>query len=305
MLNADRIKGMLYGVAIADSLGAPHEHMPVQMNKYTGLIHLPIEIHTRYHGLRVEDVGSTTDDTAMTLSLAGSIVSMEGYNENNVILSYLEFARTNKSMGKNTRNLFKGLKTIRGYRNRHKRMMDKVISEGNGFLMRCSPIAALDNWMEVAESDCWLTNPTEVCIDASRVYIKSIRDVDKTPEEVLARAIEMAETKEVSDVLEAVRNSQIRDVTGKTKGWWRHALYCTYYALMMNKSYSESIDWVIMQGGDTDTNGAIFSALIGTRMGFNKMNEESVTAENIKRVLVDHDELDNLASELAKLSKSQ
>ncbi len=301
-MNSDNIKGMLYGVAIADCLGAPHEFKPIQMESYTGLIHLPIVINTRFQGQRIEDVGSTTDDTAMTLALAGSIASMGGYNENNVILSYLEFARTNKSMGKNTRNLFKGLKTIRGYRNRHKRMMNEVISEGNGFLMRCSPISVLDDWEQVSERDCWLTNPTKVCTDASLVYINSIRDVDKTPEEVLARAIEMAETKEVGDILEEVKNKQYRNVTGKTKGWWRHALYCAYYALMMDKSYNESIDWVIMQGGDTDTNGAIFSALIGARMGFNKMNEEEITRENIKRLLIDHDEIDELSKNLAKLT---
>nr|QBK93179.1 MAG: ADP-ribosylglycohydrolase [Pithovirus LCPAC403] len=301
-MNSDKIKGMLYGVAVGDALGAPFElRGSPNIEQYTGLIYLPIKVNTRWQGLRVEPIGSTMDNFQMTLALARSIAKNKEYNRDKVILSYLDFAKDNKCMGKNTRKLFKGINTIKGYRNRYENMMTGVVSEGNGFIMRCSSIATLQSWIEVSDIDCCLTNPVPACVDASRVYLGSIRDAfnNKSPDEILIRAIDMAETKEVVEILEQVQKGEKRDVKGKTKGWYRHSLYCAYAALMLDKSFEESIDWVVRLQGDSDSNAAIAGALLGARYGFNRMNKEDITPENIKRVLVDHDEIDRLARALS------
>jgi ADP-ribosylglycohydrolase len=67
----------------------------------------------------------------------------------------------------------------------------------------------------------------------------------------------------------------------KNKGWCIYGMYLAFYALIHTKSYKEGIDYIIKQGGDTDTNACIGGYLLGAYYGFNIMCKDETTLKNI------------------------
>lgn len=295
-MDRNRLRGMLWGVAVGDALGAPHEFRnQVSLDKYTGRVAHRISHNSRYQGLSVSALGQVTDDTEMTLALARSLCTPHGnrYSADDAVMAYIAWANSGcKSMGKNTRELFKGIKTLRGYQARAAKKEEdpeEKRTQSNGCLMRCSPLAILPGWETAAREDCALTNPHPTCIDSCRVYVGALVDCSRAiePHGILKRAIDRAQEEEVVDVLQQVRRKEERKVDEKsTKGWTLHALYCAFWAAVHHDSYEDAIDEVILRGGDTDTNAAIAGALLGARLGFDAMNAEARTSSNIAMMLL-------------------
>jgi len=80
-------------------------------------------------------------------------------------------------MGKHTRSLLKGIKTIKGYESRYKKSTKESQSnrsQPNGCLMRASPLALLKNHDHVI-ADCKLTHPHPVCVESVRIYVDVLR----------------------------------------------------------------------------------------------------------------------------------
>jgi ADP-ribosylglycohydrolase len=105
-IDRDKFLGMLVGHNIGDALGAPHEFW--KDLDYDGTLKHEIKMNTRYQGVRVSPVGSTTDDTGMTLALLESIIRRERtYDVQDVCLSYMVWSNAHTmGQGKNTRALF-------------------------------------------------------------------------------------------------------------------------------------------------------------------------------------------------------
>src|SRR6266496_3416945 len=156
----DKIKGMLIGLALGDALGAPHEFKYNNSLEYTGKLIHKVRLFDRFHGDTIFEVGSVTDDTQMTLVLANQMIADGGYNRENMILAYEKWAATSKMMGKNTRELFKGVKTVKGYQNRYNKKFSAPENEwtqSNGSLMRCSPLVIFNDFNNFI-TDCSLSN---------------------------------------------------------------------------------------------------------------------------------------------------
>lgn len=283
----DKTKGIFIGAALGDALGAPHEFKYHHSNKYTGILHHRFKFNSRYQPTKYLVPGQTTDDTEMTLALAHSMIRNNGYNKDDVILSYEKWANNSVLVGVNTRKLFKGVKTVKGYENRYKNMINSgEISQSNGSMMRCLPLAFL--WdHNVIVTDCSLTNPSPVNIDANTVYINALRlallGYDRAT--IFNTIKEISTTVEVRNVLIQVITQQQRDVKGKTKGWVLHSLYCAMWSLLYAPSYQEGIDYIIRLGGDTDTNAAISGALLGALFGYDSLTKNNQTKHNIQILL--------------------
>ena len=286
----DKISGMFMGGAIGDALGAPHEFRYHKSNEYTGLLHHNFKFLARYQPVRHAVAGQTTDDTEMTLALANSLIDNKGYDKNGAILSYEKWANDAKFLGVNTRLLFKGVKTVKGYESRYGKVFDtpekRHATQSNGSMMRCSPLVFIfDN--NVVVTDCKLTNPSPINLDANLIYINAMRllvmghDRYQTFNTVMG----LSQTPEVRNVLSDVSNRVIRDVTGKSKGWVLHALYCAFWGLLYSENYQDMIDYIIRLGGDTDTNAAIAGSLLGVMYGYNVLLLENRTRYNMNMVL--------------------
>lgn len=311
----DLVQGIFTGLALGDALGAPHEfRYQVPIRDYTGNLIHPVVISSRWQGRKVGNIGQITDDTEMTIALIEAIIEGEGhYNPDLAVLSYQRWAnsgsspmsKTNHSgpppmgkanhsgpppMGKNTRALFKGVVTLKGYmKRRDKLLKESEHSASNGCLMRCSPLALLseDEWLEATISDCSLSNFPDVCRDSVVAYVCTLRALldGNSAEEATTKALRMVSVIEVREVIIQGRDGLERDVS-KNKGWILHSLYCAFFALNSKKEgFQDRIDEVIRMRGDTDTNGAITGALLGAQVGLESMKAESRTRDNIDIIL--------------------
>jgi ADP-ribosylglycohydrolase len=295
----DAVQGMLYGSALGDALGVPYEFAQ-EKREFTGkLEHIAIRTN-RFHETKYFSLGQYSDDTEMMLALAFSILESSGYHQENALKSYLKWANAGtKSMGRNTRDLLQGIKTVKGFVNRYNKQFatDEAMenSQSNGALMRCCPLACLreDEYID----DCQLTNPSSIAIDAERVFITGLRGAlaQKSQKDVWDRMAKVAETEPVRKLFREIEIGKSRIIadtaTLKIKGWVLSSLYCAlwcFYQILptAKEPYEESMRWVIQhKGSDTDTNAAITGALIGAAIGWDRMLDEKQTMENYEVML--------------------
>jgi ADP-ribosyl-[dinitrogen reductase] hydrolase len=292
----DRVRGMLLGEALGDALGAPHEFRnQVPIERYTGILEHPLWVVRRFQGGRLTgSVGQTTDDTELTIALAGVLAENRAYRREDAISAYLSWANAGKCrfMGYNTRKLFVGVKTIRGYLMRWDALRAQpstAWSQSNGCLMRCSPLAVLpeSEWREAATADCLLTNFHPNCLGAVLAYVRALRELlqGATPWQATTKALTETDAADVVEAIAAGRDQQVRRVDFD-KGWVVHAIYCAFLALNdCRTSFQDRIDRVVRLCGDTDTNAAIAGALTGVLCGELAMRAETRTGVNLGTLL--------------------
>lgn len=292
------IKGMFYGLSIGDSLGAPHELRNQKKDNYTGKLEI-VPIFNNRFSKKSLSIGQYTDDTIMSLALFNSLIKNKGkYERSDVIMNYFDFTRTTSQLGKNTRELLYGVKTIKGYENRfNKKFSDKKISESmlsNGALMRCSPL--IFSSKEDIIKDCYITNPNKLCSDVNIIYLQIMKFIIEVKDKNLNKNliikfienlfIENDYDERIKIIFNESKNKIISEeikesIKGKTKGYVLNALFCAFWALIHFDNYESGIDAIISLQGDTDTNGAITGALLGVYYGFENLNNEENTKYNI------------------------
>lgn len=277
----DRIAGMLVGLALGDGLGSAHEFR-YQTDKYTGKLEYKAKIVQQYQQPKYLAVGQVTDDTEMTLTLARRLIADGKYDPDKVVMDYLTWCNSGTIMlGRNTRALFKGIKTLRGYQARMAKLKQAEISQSNGSLMRCSPLAVLPG-LEACVLDTDLTNPCDINRTCTQVYVAGLQSglQGKKLSESLTAMLALAKKLPAGDTVSAAMTEEKRDV-GKNKGWVLHAMHLAAQFTKYEK-LSDLFQCIITQPkSDTDTNAAIAGALWGVHHGYTAMTREEVTKDNI------------------------
>lgn len=226
--------------------------------------------------MRTAAIGQVTDDTEMTIALINGIIKNGGsYSFQMVVNEYMEWANSGPvGMGRNTRSLLNGVKTFNGYQNRWAKNFpdeqSKFIAQSNGSLMRCSPLCIFDD-SAILVNDCSATNPNTINTNAEYIYLYLLRTF------LLNQDINNVWMNWDYICLLDIFNFNLIDNpnfdvnVGSNKGWVLNALYCALHAIRHFDNYSSAIDWVNGKGGDSDTNSAIAGALMGMKLGFNRM----------------------------------
>lgn len=274
----NKIIGMFYGCLIGDALGLPFEKRYSNKSKFNGII-TPYTLFNRFTKItKTFSLGQSSDDGEMMIALLNSILEENGkYDKNTTLASYLDWANSgNPCLGKNTRALFHGVTTFRGYNRRFEKVFTsdekKEASQSNGTLMRCLGLALIglsdpENLRLAIEEDVSLSNPSTYTIKIECKFIRClINALNGHDKDVITKNIKTEEL----------------DVTGKNKGWCYYAYMLALQALANTESFEEGLNWIIEQGGDTDTNGCVGGMLLGAYYGFEKMKEEEKTRKNIK-----------------------
>ena len=292
----DRILGGFLGHALGDALGAPFEfRYSYPLNRYTGKLELPILWKSRFGPIQQSVVGQTTDDSSMAISVLSVLLQDRTWTQDTVIKSYIDWANSGiKFLGRNTRALFYGIKRVSGYYDRLARV-DRT-SESNGSLMRAYPLLLLFEWLP--EDQAWdfifkdtsLSNPCLPNLEAIRVYLSIFRMIENetSPAQGIPILYNITTSPELKLAIQQAAAGQVRDVKAVGKGWIVHAVYASIQAWMQasnGNSFQNIINWVILLGGDTDTNGAIAGAVAGFYAGEAKMRTDPITAENIRILL--------------------
>jgi len=298
----EKIHSMILGGALGDALGAPHEFKN-QKKDYNGTLTKKIVLMNRWMGARTSALGQTTDDTEMTLCLWRSILENGYYDTDYTLTQYLEWANTpgTWAMGRNTRALFHGIKTKKGYDKRYDQICkpEHASSQSNGSLMRCSPIALLglfqpNEWRHASEQDCSLSNPNDMNKTVNRIYIKALISAlkGKSKAFIYRTLSNMARRSGIVELIERIKLAKngtpltIKVELGKqeTKGWCLTALTAALWGLFQFKDYKSAIDSIIKSNGDTDTNASIAGCLLGAFYG-KIIFDNPTTKSNIETLL--------------------
>ncbi len=294
----DTLRGMLWGVALGDALGAPYEF------KYG-----KIPYCSRLQSGQSDYV---TDDTEMTMALAQCLVEHNGkYNANKAVLAYIHWVGSNPiDVGNNTKTLFRHPLTIdsahalKKYQAVHNELVKAPLdrqSQSNGHLMRASPLGILfvthsesvnafgEKWWLV---DTQLSNFHPTCVAAADVYFRMIFNLLHDQTRIDPAQVDWSTNEHVrqaiSDAIQvkSVQKPGLRRVDSK-RGWTCHALYFAVVAYSYPfTSFTEGMNWIIGHhlDSDTDTNAAIAGAILGLRFGYTKLLKDNTTAENIRLI---------------------
>ena len=298
----NKLKGTLIGHALGDALGAPHESKYNSKLTYTGKLQYNIRSLSKYQGEKIYPIGSVTDDTYMTITLANQLIIDQQYNKNNIILAYEKWANSYSRLGVNTRALFKGVKTVRGYQTRYDKQFNKLQeqwTQSNGSLMRCSPLVIFPEYITNGEQsplveDIRLTNPHPINSEVGIVYMFILRTLllnDELP--LYENLLNFIVNPLILEVIDDVKNKRERDISNKSiKGWVITALYCGLYAIYNFDNYYIALEWIINKKGDTDTNAAVYGALYGAKYGYKYLYE--LNPDNIDILLKTNTILQNI-----------
>lgn len=297
--------GMFWAHSTADALLAPYEALSgnkTHPRDYKGRITESTfyKRKTRFGHYCEYAAGQGTDDSEMTRILLTHVV--RGKVDESLITSYIRWANSGtESLGSNTRRLLHGFKGLETYWKRFKKVFgisddtEEIVfgateamerQQSNGHLMRCSPLALIDDpegRKAAILLDCGITNPSSVCFKVTVIYLEVLRALLQSTgsdfsvaEPLLEKHAAEAEGPLKQALIDALcRGPFPRKMTGKDKGWTLNSLSAALYFARTSATFTDGMKSVAGLGGDTDTNGCILGALLGARFGLRDMQNEA------------------------------
>ncbi|MFZ1250439.1 MAG: ADP-ribosylglycohydrolase family protein [Candidatus Microsaccharimonas sp.] len=300
--NVEKAEGMFVGLAVGDALGAPVEFGYSSRSirrKWDGQMH--------DHRL---PKGHYTDDTAMALCLADSLIEQNGYDSYDVMDRYtrwvLEGYRDSEGMpasdvGNQTRS------AIRAYLTKPVVYADteRGYGAGNGGIMRIAPAVivmankSIEQTMSFARVSSRETHYSEIADAAAEVFGSMLWNaLHIEDKEDITNAADYSTGEVYDDIVSKVNKTKnlrsepnLRDLGGYVVD----AIKIASWGFLNFDSFERGMLAVIKLGGDTDTNGAIYGQLAGAYYGYEAIPEKW------RSDLYKRDEIKDLASRLMNL----
>lgn len=268
-------RGALLGVVVGDCLGAPFEGHPGPVPP-----RLLSRLEAETSPLRY------TDDTAMTLALAESLLDRGELDLDHLAGRFAATYRRDpyRGYGEGTAELLARVAAGDEWRPAAAGQFEGRGSFGNGSAMRVTPIAlhapgAPERAAELGRASATVTHTHPEAIDAAGVLAAAVslalRDHQATDtDELTPRLKYFAETPQMAEALRTIEalpsGSGPEDVAGNTGTGIRavEAVPAAIAAAALNPhSFVETIRFCIAMGGDTDTIAAMAGAIAGARLG--------------------------------------
>lgn len=265
----DRARGALLGLAVGDALGAPVEFKPrdsferVTEMMAGGYFRLP--------------AGAWTDDTAMALCLADSLLSCPEFDAKDLLDRFLrwmdlhENTSTGKCIGVGQNTMI----VLGRYRRSGivEAQLVKGRSDGNGALMRLAPVACRhfrspQRVRELAQAQSRSTHCSDLsaaaCEAAAALMANLIAGEDW---HVTLRALsEEVWPAEVLGILRGDWKSKDRSEISSS-GFVIHTLEAAVWAVGSTLCFEDAVIEAVNLGHDADTVGAVAGQLAGARYG--------------------------------------
>ncbi|WP_205650917.1 ADP-ribosylglycohydrolase family protein [Ectobacillus funiculus] len=304
----DRYKGSLLGLAVGDCVGVALEF------KQPGTFQ-PVTDMLGGGPFRLEK-GEYTDDTAMALCLADSLLACSGFDAHDQMKRYVRWYREGYrsatgwcfDIGNTTAD---ALKLFEETGKPFCGSTDEW-SAGNGSIMRLCPISLfyvedLEAGLEMAGESSRTTHGERRAVDACRYMSGLIMGAlhGVTKEELLQPLYcpvpNAWEKKPLHDELTEVakgsfKHKQPPEIKGT--GYVVDSLEAALWAFYHGKSFEEGLLLAVNLGNDADTTGAVYGQIAGAYYGVNAIPEKWLSAVKYG------DEIGDLAKQLYK-KKSQ
>jgi hypothetical protein len=267
----DRVRGMFMGLFMGDSMGALHEFEKGEQ-KLDKRIKEGLRHYNRYQKTYTTyGRGQVTDDSEMAITLANHMAQQyeiklaeEGkvvpkIESSKLTLDYMAWGASGQNfMGKNTRFLFVGVKTLKGFESHYEKKFGFPCSFNtyntetsdvakntlsNGSLMRCCSLALFPDGTEDFR-DMDLTNPSDVVQDIEGDYLIAIRKAlrGRSASHILEFLLRKNKDRsdEFQDVIEdletghrrTLKNLKRKGVLLEGKGSVMSSIYATLVCLM-------------------------------------------------------------------------
>ena len=259
------IENSLIGMFVGDALGAQVEFKNIEQIKKYFSVRNGFDLYPG--GTFNLEPGQVTDDSEMAISLIRSFNnSYDGYDSKNAYNWYYKWLKTNPFDFGNTTYCAIAYKS------------KNMLSEANGALMRCAPIALkyytrdIDEVLYAAEEDCKLTHPNKICVDANKIYLTIMYYTLNG--ESLRRIYKIITDKNFinrhdinSEIISLVKLSTEQKPKYYTlnAGWVEIAFHNALFHYWNETDFYDAMKDTIYSGGDTDTNACICGALVGLR----------------------------------------
>jgi ADP-ribosyl-[dinitrogen reductase] hydrolase len=255
---------MMLGIACGDALGAP-----VEMKSARKIRRLHKGVLRDLKACRGKEKGLTTDDTALSVCMAESLLASDGYNPQSAFEHYLHwFFLDGHGMGSNTKFVFQSADSGGDPREAaelfsHLRP-NRAVS--NGGLMRTGPLGAwylndTQNMETYTRLDASLTHHHPLSAHACVAYNRLLAEI--MHEEALGSSHEIP----VVEASLRSRRNVARDLVANGKGMVLVSLAAASWAAREASSLEAGIVEVVNWGGDADSNGAIAGGLLGAKFG--------------------------------------
>lgn len=281
----DKIRGVLYGVAVGDALGAPVEFMSAERIKAE---HGRVTEMLGGGWLNVSP-GEVTDDTQMTLCVARGIMKNPKAPVEDIGVNFIDWVCGGpKDIGGTcalsiSKAQHIGRESGHLYRPSYSDWMqasneaDKALggrSAGNGSLMRTAYVPCYyydeNEIMERSIAISTMTHYSEEAAEACALYSRVIgRMLNKmTPSaryDVFTREILHSEYKA------ALLPGFEPNPTGYVKDSFLAAIWSIKQASWLNTDFQKAVETAVNLGGDADTIGAITGGLAGALCGYKRI----------------------------------
>ena len=265
--------GSFVGLAIGDALGAPVEFcrrgtfQEVTDYRAGGKFNLP--------------AGAWTDDTAMSLCLAQSLINEDEFNPRDLLERFsrwLEFGE-NTSTGKCVGVGQNTLRTLGDFRRSGNLQAAKVglRNDGNGSLMRLASVAfyadaPLEKVREVANQQSKTTHASDIASECCQFLPELVRRLSEgqSYSDAKEKCTEHDWSRSLKSILEqdylTVKPDEI-----KAEGNVIDTLQCALWAVENSKSFEEAVLKAVNLGDDADTVGAVTGQIAGARDGYSNI----------------------------------
>lgn len=265
----EKLTGSLLGLSVGDALGAPVEFKErgsfpeVREMQAGGYFRLP--------------AGAWTDDTAMALCLADSLLSQPEFDEKDLLDRLLRWIDDNENtstgrcigVGQNT------MAVLGNYR-RTGSLTAPIVkgrSDGNGALMRLAPVACL-HWTDravarsVARRQSFSTHASELSAAACEVQALLLCGLisGQTWEGALNQVAQETWPAEIAAIIDGGWRAKSRDDISST-GYVIHTLEAAIWAVGSTHTFEDALIAAVNLGHDADTVGAVAGQLAGARYG--------------------------------------
>ncbi|WP_449411801.1 ADP-ribosylglycohydrolase family protein [Methylobacterium komagatae] len=262
----DRARGALLGLAIGDALGTTLE--------FTRRDTQPS--HTEMTGGGPFDLklGQWTDDTAMALALADSLISCQGFDPHDLATRFVSWWRqgaysctdTCFDIGITTREaLARFIHTGDPYAG-----STAPDTAGNGSLMRLAPVALFalhdaDHADQLARDQSRITHAAPQAVDACAFFVQLIRDAILGHTDVL-RSRTWPGDFAIAEIAAGTWHQKARDQI-RSSGYVIDTLEAAIWAVGTTSSFEEALILAVNLADDADTVGAITGQLAGALYG--------------------------------------
>jgi len=264
----ERGQGALLGLAVGDAVGTTLEFQPKP-----AFARLDEMVGGGPFGLQP---GQWTDDTAMALALADSLLAREDFDPRDLMKRFVDWSENGTYSC--TGECFDIGNTVDDALERFEATGDPLsgstdpMSAGNGALMRLAPVA-IRHWndptslMEVAELQTRTTHGAAEAVFASRLFAAALAAAigGRPLTEILAEHADLGSRF-------PWRGTHRADIRGS--GYVMHALQAAVWAVSRTTDFRSAVLLAANLGEDADTTAAITGQLAGAVYGLSGIPEE-------------------------------